>query len=75
MTTSNLPCANAERLIRINFNPISQASLPMSIVDPASAQGMFYLALSRVRCPSDVMLFVTEKFPEHVLDFHLKLLD
>jgi hypothetical protein len=22
-----------------------------------------------------VMLFVTEKFPEHVLDFHLKLLD
>jgi hypothetical protein len=40
-------------------------------MDPAFAQGAFYLALSRVRRPSDVMLFGTDKFPEHVPDFHL----
>jgi hypothetical protein len=40
-------------------------------MDPALAQGVFYLALSRVKCPSDVMLFGTDKFPEHGPDPHL----
>jgi hypothetical protein len=58
LMTGDLPWANADHPIRINFNPISAP-------DPALAQWVFYLDLSRVRCPSHVMLFETDKFPEH----------
>jgi hypothetical protein len=40
-------------------------------MDPAFAHGAFYVALSRVRRLSDLMLFGTDEFPEHDRDFHL----
>jgi hypothetical protein len=40
-------------------------------MDLAFAHVGFYLALSRVKYLSDVMLFGTDKFPEHGSDFHL----
>jgi hypothetical protein len=40
-------------------------------MDPAFAHGAFYVALSRVRQISDLMLFGTVEFPYHGPDFHL----
>jgi hypothetical protein len=41
------------------------------MMDPAFAQGAFYVALSRVRGISDLMLFGTDEFPQHGPHFHL----
>jgi hypothetical protein len=38
---------------------------------PAFAHGAFYVALSRVRRLSDLMLFGIDEFLEHGPDFHL----
>jgi hypothetical protein len=43
----------------------------VSIMDPAFAHGAFYVAPSRVRGISDLMLFGPDEFPEHGPDFHL----
>jgi hypothetical protein len=38
---------------------------------PSFAHRAFYVALSRVRHLSNLMLFGTDEFPKHDLDFHL----
>jgi hypothetical protein len=40
-------------------------------MDPPFAHRAFYVALSRVRPLSDLMLFGTDEFPKHGPDFHL----
>jgi hypothetical protein len=66
--------SKCKRPICITFNPISQTTRPSAGHGSSVCERAFYLAFSRVKCHSDVMIFGTDKFPEHGRDFRLNRL-